>query len=108
MLQLIHISEEEADGCWGWAKFLHSRDTTFKDFENVRAEIERVTKDVVGTNKGISADPIKLRIFSPHVLNLTLIDLPGVTRVPVGDQREDIEQQTRAMASQRLSFLVTS
>ena len=31
------------------------------------------------------------------VLNLTLIDLPGMTKVPVGDQPPDIEQQIRGM-----------
>lgn len=31
------------------------------------------------------------------VLNLTLIDLPGLTKVPVGDQPLDIEQQIRSM-----------
>lgn len=41
--------------------------------------------------------PINLRIYSPHVLNLTLIDLPGLTRVPVGDQPADIEHQIRDM-----------
>lgn len=36
--------------------------------------------------------------YSNHVvLNLTLIDLPGMTRVPVGDQPPDIEQQIRDM-----------
>ena len=30
-------------------------------------------------------------IFS--VLDLTLVDLPGLTKVPVGDQPEDIEKQ---------------
>jgi replication fork clamp-binding protein CrfC len=28
---------------------------------------------------------------------LTLIDLPGVTRVPIGDQQEDIEEMIREM-----------
>lgn len=31
------------------------------------------------------------------VLNLTLIDLPGMTRVAIGDQPQDIEMQIRAM-----------
>lgn len=31
------------------------------------------------------------------VLNLTLIDLPGMTKVPVGDQPHDIELQIRTM-----------
>lgn len=31
------------------------------------------------------------------MLTLTLVDLPGVTRVPVGDQPKDIEKQIRDM-----------
>lgn len=31
------------------------------------------------------------------VLNLTLIDLPGMTKVPIGDQPADIETQIRNM-----------
>lgn len=34
------------------------------------------------------------------VLNLTLIDLPGMTKVPVGDQPQDIELQIKAMLMQ--------
>lgn len=41
--------------------------------------------------QGISGLPINLKIFSPNVVNLTLIDLPGLTKVPVGDQPTDIE-----------------
>ena len=36
-------------------------------------------------------------MFSPNVINLTLIDLPGITRVPVGDQPKDIEVIIRRM-----------
>ena len=34
------------------------------------------------------------------VLNLTLVDLPGMTKVPVGDQPPDIEFQIRDMLMQ--------
>ena len=34
------------------------------------------------------------------VLNITLIDLPGLTKIPVGDQPQDIEQQIRDMLMQ--------
>ena len=37
------------------------------------------------------------------VLNLTLIDLPGMTKVPVGDQPPDIEQQIRSMLMEFIS-----
>ena len=55
---------------------------------------------VTGSNKGISNLPINLRVYSPHVLNITLIDLPGLTKVAVGDQPQDIEQQIRDMLLQ--------
>lgn len=34
------------------------------------------------------------------MLNITLIDLPGLTKVPVGDQPLDIEQQIKDMLFQ--------
>ena len=42
---------------------------------------------------------LSLSLSSP-VLNLTLIDLPGITKVPVGDQPADIESQIRDMIMQ--------
>ncbi|KAG0270122.1 Dynamin- GTPase protein [Actinomortierella ambigua] len=77
------------------AEFLHLPNKQFFDFDEVRKEIEAETARVAGQNKGISRTPIHLKIFSKHVLNLTLVDLPGVTKVPVGDQPTDIEKQTR-------------
>ena len=91
------MSEEEAGDSWGWAKFLHTKDRVFEDFNEVRREIEAATEEVAGSNRGISNEPIRLRVFSPHVLNLTLVDLPGITRVPVGDQPQDIESLMRNM-----------
>ncbi|KAG7173888.1 Dynamin-1-like 2 [Homarus americanus] len=76
-----------------WAQFLHMKEKTFTDFDEVRDEIERETAKVAGHNKGICNEPIRLRIFSDKVVNLTVVDLPGLTKVPVGDQPEDIETQ---------------
>jgi replication fork clamp-binding protein CrfC len=44
-----------------------------------------------------------LRIFSPNVLTLTLVDLPGLTKVPVGDQPRDIERQIKDMLIKYIS-----
>ena len=52
---------------------------------------------------GISPDPINLRIFSPTVLTLTLVDLPGLTKVPVGDQPRDIEALIKDMIMKFIS-----
>lgn len=50
-----------------------------------------------GGNKGVVDKQIRLKIFSPNVLDITLVDLPGLTKVPVGDQPSDIEGRIRTM-----------
>lgn len=42
-------------------------------------------------------------IHSPNVLNLTLVDLPGLTKIPVGDQPTDIERQIRNLVLDYIS-----
>lgn len=69
----------------------------FYDFQKIKEEIENETERLTGKNKGISTIPINLKIYSPYVLNLTLVDLPGLTKVPVGEQPHDIEKQIREM-----------
>ncbi|XP_073965688.1 dynamin related protein 1 isoform X1 [Choristoneura fumiferana] len=78
-----------------WGKFLHTKDKVYSDFEQIREEIEKETDRMAGSNKGICPEPINLKIFSTKVVNLTLVDLPGITKVPIGDQPEDIENQIR-------------
>lgn len=100
ILQLINVPEEDSAGGAGviddnriqfldpnaarrneWAEFHHQPNRRFIDFTEVRREIENETARVAGTNKGITRQPINLKIYSPHVLNLTLVDLPGLTKV---------------------------
>ncbi|OZJ05084.1 Vacuolar protein sorting-associated protein 1 [Bifiguratus adelaidae] len=80
-----------------WGEFLHLPGVKFADFNKIREEIIKDTEAKTGRNAGISPQPINLRIFSPNVLTLTLVDLPGLTKVPVGDQPKDIERQIREM-----------
>ena len=91
----IEATEESGEDPWGYGVFLHRGEQRYYNFEDICQEIQQDTDKVSGNNKGISAEAITLRIYSPHVLNLTLCDLPGITRVPVGDQPEDIESQTK-------------
>ncbi|KAL4788815.1 Dynamin central region-domain-containing protein [Aspergillus venezuelensis] len=114
ILQLINIPSERDDkpesdevhvphtaasvaGQNEWAEFHHHPGRKFDDFALVKQEIEAETARIAGNNKGINRQPINLKIFSPHVLNLTMVDLPGLTKVPIGDQPSDIEKQTRAL-----------
>ncbi|KII89271.1 hypothetical protein PLICRDRAFT_602302 [Plicaturopsis crispa FD-325 SS-3] len=86
-----------------WGEFLHLPGEKFYDFNKIRAEIVRDTEAKTGRNAGISPQPINLRIFSPNVVTLTLVDLPGLTKVPVGDQPRDIEKQIRDMLLKYIS-----
>ncbi len=121
ILQLINIPADEDESTNGngeahaphsyasveehgeWGEFLHMPGRKFTDFNQVRAEIENETARIAGNNKGINRQPINLKIFSPHVLNLTLVDLPGLTKVPIGDQPADIEKQTRTLISEYIA-----
>ncbi|XP_010972949.2 dynamin-1-like protein isoform X9 [Camelus dromedarius] len=119
ILQLVHVSpedkrkttgEENDPATWKnsrhlskgveaeeWGKFLHTKNKLYTDFDEIRQEIENETERISGNNKGVSPEPIHLKIFSPNVVNLTLVDLPGMTKVPVGDQPKDIELQIREL-----------
>ena len=39
------------------------------------------TLTMAGDNKGICPEPISLKFYSEKVLSLTLVDLPGLTKV---------------------------
>eukprot|EP01127_Copromyxa_protea_P024625 TRINITY_DN97_c0_g1_i1.p1 TRINITY_DN97_c0_g1~~TRINITY_DN97_c0_g1_i1.p1 ORF type:complete len:773 (-),score=193.55 TRINITY_DN97_c0_g1_i1:35-2353(-) len=99
ILQLINLPMPEVkdSSLEEWGEFLHCPNEPFYDFAQIKEEIQRETDRTTGNNKGISPEPISLKIYSPHVLNLSLVDLPGITRVPIGDQPSDIEQQIRNM-----------
>ncbi|XP_041746716.1 dynamin-1-like protein isoform X2 [Coregonus clupeaformis] len=111
ILQLVHVDPEdrrktsEENGVDGeeWGKFLHTKNKIYTDFDEIRLEIEAETERVSGNNKGITDEPIHLKIFSPHVVNLTLVDLPGITKVPVGDQPKDIEVQIKDLIVKHIS-----
>uniref|UniRef100_A0A7S2S2X6 Dynamin GTPase n=1 Tax=Mucochytrium quahogii TaxID=96639 RepID=A0A7S2S2X6_9STRA len=90
-------------GATEWAEFLHIPNRKFTDFDQVRHEIEMETERETGTNKGVSNKAIRLKVFSPNVLTLTLVDLPGITKVPIGDQPGNIEELIRDMCLEYVS-----
>ncbi|KAM0983384.1 hypothetical protein FF1_010990 [Malus domestica] len=96
VLQLHKIDEGRSE----YAEFLHCPKKKFTDFASVRKEISDETDRITGKTKHISNIPIHLSIYSPNVVNLTLIDLPGLTKVAVEGQPdtivEDIENMVRS------------
>lgn len=88
--QLPPSQEEE------WGEFTHKPGFKFTDFSEIRSEIERRTVEIAG-GVSISDKPIGLKVYSPHVLTLTLVDLPGLVMNAVGDQPKDIDRQIKEM-----------
>jgi replication fork clamp-binding protein CrfC len=84
VLQLITSQGQE------YAVFGHKPQQRFINYADVRAEIENDTKAIVRDDMGVSNIPINLTIYSPHVVNLTLVDLPGMVKVPSQGQPADI------------------
>ncbi|KAL0398002.1 UNVERIFIED_CONTAM: Dynamin-related protein 5A [Sesamum calycinum] len=95
VLQLHRIEEGRE-----YAEFGHLPRKRFTDFAAVRKEIADETDRETGRSKQISTVPIYLSIYSPNVVNLTLIDLPGLTKVAVEGQPDsivmDIENMVRS------------
>ncbi len=101
-LRLCHINHGEP-----WAVFEERKGQKFTDFNKVRETIEALTDEVCQKDKNIVDKPIILNVYSQTCPDLTLVDLPGVTRVPVGDQPKNIEEITKNMARRYVSDPLT-
>ncbi|KAL4588570.1 hypothetical protein LXL04_001462 [Taraxacum kok-saghyz] len=97
VLQLLQTKRKPDGTDEEYGEFLHVPGKRFYNFNEIRKEIQAETDREAGGNKGVSDKQIRLKIFSPNVLDITLVDLPGITKVPVGDQPSDIEARIRTM-----------
>ena len=76
-----------------WAKFDEVPNKKFTNFAEVKQTIDFLTYKVCGKSKNIIDKPIVLIIYSPTCPDLTMVDLPGITRIPMAgsDQPDNIE-----------------
>lgn len=93
VLQLHKTDEGQQE----YAEFGHLPRRPFTDFSLVRKEIQDETDRITGKTKQISPVPIHLSIYSPNVVNLALIDLPGLTKVAVEEQPESVVKEIEDM-----------
>ncbi|KAL9684572.1 hypothetical protein QQ045_022013 [Rhodiola kirilowii] len=74
--------------------FLEFNGKQFETDEGSIAEaIRNATDEIAGNSKGISNCPLTLVVKKNNVPDLTMVDLPGITRVPVQGQPDDIYEQ---------------
>ncbi|KAI6684389.1 hypothetical protein NL676_030302 [Syzygium grande] len=67
------------------------------DEDNISKAINDATDEIAGHGKGVSNAPLTLVIKKDGVPDLTMVDLPGITRVPVHGQPENIYEQISEM-----------
>ncbi|XP_072369301.1 interferon-induced GTP-binding protein Mx3-like isoform X2 [Scyliorhinus torazame] len=68
-----------------------------KNAAEVEGEIRKAQNAIAGDGLGISHELISLEIESTNVPDLTLIDLPGIARVAVGNQPINIGEQIKKL-----------
>ncbi|KAF8771657.1 Dynamin-1 like protein [Argiope bruennichi] len=93
LIQLYPTQSEE------YAIFGHKENEKFTDFEAVKEEIAAQMPE----GRNFSSVPIQLKIYSPKVLKLTLVDLPGLVRVVVDGQPESCIAEVRRMIEQYIN-----
>eukprot|EP00210_Caulerpa_lentillifera_P005765 g5512.t1 len=92
VLQLVHLDDSAAQEV---GEFMHAKGRKYTNFDQIRQEIEDETIRHLGnlTQKAVSPDPIFLTVSSPNVPNLTLVDMPGLTKVPIDGQPRSIVKE---------------
>ncbi|VVA94049.1 unnamed protein product, partial [Arabis nemorensis] len=78
-----------------WLEFGDKRVDT--DEEHIAESICSATEAIAGSGKGVSDTPLTLHVKKFGVPDLTMVDLPGITRVPVNGQPENIYEQISGM-----------
>jgi dynamin 1-like protein len=88
-LRLNHVPDQTVQ----WAKFDEVPGKKFTDFAEVKSTIDFLTDKICGKSKNIVDKPIVLTVYSNTCPDLTMIDLPGITRIPMAgsDQPDNIE-----------------
>ena len=100
ILQLINQKEGE-DYC----EFFLKPNEKITDFSKVTKEIITQTEKIAGKEKLISDKPIIMKIFSSKLIDLTLVDLPGLVKVPLKGQPDNIDSQIKKIV---LDFISNS
>jgi dynamin 1-like protein len=107
VLQLIHLDDPRAKER---AEFLHKPGVEYTDFSQISAEISAETDRGTGGGRNISPIPINLKLWSPNVLNLTVVDLPGLVKNAVEGQDprivDQIHTMVRGFVGQRSSLIL--
>ncbi|XP_074955666.1 interferon-induced GTP-binding protein Mx-like isoform X2 [Phalacrocorax aristotelis] len=93
----LKLKRIPATQAWKGKIYYRNISTELQNASEVERAIREAQDVVAGTRGAISGELISLEIRSPDVPDLTLIDLPGIARVAVGDQPRDIGEQIKML-----------
>ncbi|XP_044140202.1 interferon-induced GTP-binding protein Mx2-like [Bufo gargarizans] len=93
----LKLMKDLKDSHWRGKISYESVSIELNDPMEVEEEIMKAQDFMAGTDLGISSELISLEVVSPEVPDLTIIDLPGIARVPVGNQPDDIGDQIKRL-----------
>ncbi|XP_069367181.1 interferon-induced GTP-binding protein Mx [Paralichthys olivaceus] len=93
----LKMKRKKAGNVWYGKISYRDYEEEIDDPADVEKKIREAQDKMAGVGVGISDDLISLEIASPDVPDLTLIDLPGITRVAVSGQPENIEHQIKRL-----------
>lgn len=93
-IQLSQVANDKE-----YAEFVDRKGEFYENMEEFRKIIETETDKTCGANKGISSVPLRVRFYSKKVLNLLLVDLPGIVKVKVVSLRIQLETSRRTSRS---------
>ena len=101
------IFGEYINGEWITIKHieLNSPEPSEEQKKEIASLIRSITNEYAGDGMNITEQPIYLRILSPNLPNLSLVDLPGLTMVACTDkgQPRDIKTKIRNLISSYIS-----
>ena len=95
------------EGSYPWVKFQEIPDVKFSNFKSVQETIKLLTNKGAGEGKKLSYKPLVIDLYSPTCPNLTIVDTPGITRIPLEGQDINIEHITKTIVWNYLSELNT-
>ncbi|XP_071994905.1 interferon-induced GTP-binding protein Mx-like isoform X1 [Engystomops pustulosus] len=93
----LQLKKSAQNSTWFGTISYRNKKITVHGPSAVENEVRKAQDSIAGPGKGISSELITLEIISPDVPDLTLIDLPGITRIALPNQPQDIGNQIKQL-----------
>lgn len=64
-------------------------DNRITDFQQLSSYLSKKMKEAAQSELGVTADPVVVKIISPTGVNISMIDMPGLTKIALQDQNPE-------------------